>query len=50
MERSVGCMINIKNEIKYKNVEENAVSVKQGRPLYVYITNAKTKKNTLKVI
>ena len=37
-------------KLSTKNVEENAVSVKQGRPLYVYITNAKTKKNTLKVI
>lgn len=27
MERSLGHMINIKSEFKYKNVEENAISI-----------------------
>ena len=48
MERPVGHKINIKN-INVQNVEENAVSVKLGRPLYIYIANVKTKKNALKM-
>ena len=48
MERPVGPKINIKN-IYVQNVEENAVSAKLGRPLYIYIANVKTKKNTLKM-
>ena len=50
MERPVGHKINIKNT-NVQNVEENAVSVsvKLGRPLYIYIANVKTKKNALKM-
>ena len=48
MERTVGHKINIKN-INVQYVEENAVSVKLGRPLYIYIANVKTKKNALKM-
>lgn len=48
MERPVGPKINIKN-IYVQNVEENTVSAKLGRPLYIYIANVKTKKNTLKM-